>query len=220
MQRPCAEAGTAGGVDATGPATGAVTSAGAGDTEAVGSEGGVHYYVFPQGGHRTRLYVECDDSAKDRYVGAARTEAFQETFRSLRSLPMATAWANAEVLGPCAFHAWQDAWVERCAVPGVVLIGDAAGYNDPITGQGLSIAMRDVRVLSDLLAGAPRWDGSLFDGYSEERAERMRRLRYIAAFFSEICRRGADMATARRMIAGSSLIAGTACLVAPGAVGL
>ena len=37
-------------------------------------------------------------------------------------------------------------------VPGVVLIGDAAGHDDPIIGQGLSIAYRDVRIVRDLMS--------------------------------------------------------------------
>jgi 2-polyprenyl-6-methoxyphenol hydroxylase-like FAD-dependent oxidoreductase len=36
--------------------------------------------------------------------------------------------------------------------PGVVLIGDAAGANDPSQGHGLSLAFRDARELRDLLA--------------------------------------------------------------------
>jgi menaquinone-9 beta-reductase len=36
----------------------------------------------------------------------------------------------------------------------VVLVGDAAGHNDPIIGQGLSIALRDVRLVGEaILAG-------------------------------------------------------------------
>jgi 2-polyprenyl-6-methoxyphenol hydroxylase-like FAD-dependent oxidoreductase len=59
-------------------------------------------------------------------------------------------------------------------VPGVVLAGDAAGWSDPTIGQGLSVAMRDVRMLSEILASDPPWD---FRPYADERGERMRRLR-------------------------------------------
>lgn len=40
---------------------------------------------------------------------------------------------------------------------GVVLIGDAAGYNDPVLGQGLSIAVRDVRFVAEALLAEPDW---------------------------------------------------------------
>ena len=61
---------------------------------------------------------------------------------------------------------------------GAVLVGDAAGWNDPILGLGLSITYRDVRIVSDILKA----EGATpdFRPYAEERAERMRRLRLAA----------------------------------------
>ena len=66
-----------------------------------------------------------------------------------------------------------------------MLIGDAAGHNDPILGQGLSIALRDVRLVSEILRDA-RTAGRApdFRPYVEERAERMRRLRIAARLAS------------------------------------
>lgn len=61
----------------------------------------------------------------------------------------------------------------------MVLVGDAAGHNDPTAGCGLSIALRDVRIARDLiLAGARRAEE--FASYGDERMERMTRLRLIA----------------------------------------
>ena len=59
-------------------------------------------------------------------------------------------------------------------------VGDAAGWNDPILGLGLSITYRDVRIVSDLLLGDDDWASLSFAPYAEERAERMRRLRFVA----------------------------------------
>ena len=59
---------------------------------------------------------------------------------------------------------------------GAILIGDAAGWNDPVIGQGLSVALRDARMISDVLSNAD-WSPQAFDGYVEDRAERMKRLR-------------------------------------------
>jgi 2-polyprenyl-6-methoxyphenol hydroxylase-like FAD-dependent oxidoreductase len=61
----------------------------------------------------------------------------------------------------------------------VVLIGDAAGHNDPVIGQGLSIGLRDARLVRDLVLDGAR-DASAFVSYGSERMERMRRLRLIA----------------------------------------
>jgi 2-polyprenyl-6-methoxyphenol hydroxylase-like FAD-dependent oxidoreductase len=58
-----------------------------------------------------------------------------------------------------------------------VLIGDAAGHNDPITGQGVSITLRDVRLMRDILLSGGGWSQSDFAPYVEERRECMRRLR-------------------------------------------
>jgi 2-polyprenyl-6-methoxyphenol hydroxylase-like FAD-dependent oxidoreductase len=86
---------------------------------------------------------------------------------------------RARPAGPCRAFPGTDTWTEHPYVDGVVLIGDAAGHNDPTAGCGLSIALRDARVVRDLvLAGARRFDE--FAPYAEERSERMRRLRLIA----------------------------------------
>ncbi len=69
-----------------------------------------------------------------------------------------------------------DTWSERPYVQGGVLIGDAAGYSDPIIGQGLTVAVRDARLVGDALLGEPRWGPDIFEPYARERAERMRRL--------------------------------------------
>jgi 2-polyprenyl-6-methoxyphenol hydroxylase-like FAD-dependent oxidoreductase len=80
----------------------------------------------------------------------------------------------------------------------VVLVGDAAGWNDPIIGLGLSITYRDVRIVSDLLKASDDWAALSFAGYGEERAERMRRLRFAASLQSAIDMEFGEAARARR----------------------
>lgn len=77
-----------------------------------------------------------------------------------------------------------DAWADQLSAPGVVLAGDAAGWSDPVIGQGLSVAFRDARVLSDLLIASSDWSVQQLAGYRDERTERMRRLRYVSALAS------------------------------------
>jgi 2-polyprenyl-6-methoxyphenol hydroxylase-like FAD-dependent oxidoreductase len=50
---------------------------------------------------------------------------------------------------------------------GLVLIGDAAASNDPSFGCGLSLTLRDVRVLADKLLASDDWSGAA-DDYAEE----------------------------------------------------
>ena len=54
-----------------------------------------------------------------------------------------------------------------------MLIGDAAGWNDPIIGQGLSITMRDMRVVSEMLKASDDWSAAASAPYVEERRERI-----------------------------------------------
>ena len=58
--------------------------------------------------------------------------------------------------GPCATYPGDDTWSAEPYADGAVLIGDAAGHNDPIIGQGLSISMRDARTVRDLVLDGAR----------------------------------------------------------------
>ena len=81
---------------------------------------------------------------------------------------------------------------------GVVLIGDAAGANDPIIGQGLSITLRDVRLVRDAVLGARDWRPEIFAAYASDRAERMRRLRFSASVAATMENEFGETARARR----------------------
>ena len=75
-------------------------------------------------------------------------------------MPLAGALADGTPLGPCATFTGEDHRVDLPFAEGVVLIGDAAGYNDPLIGQGLSLALRDTFILSEILLSAERWSRS------------------------------------------------------------
>jgi 2-polyprenyl-6-methoxyphenol hydroxylase-like FAD-dependent oxidoreductase len=99
--------------------------------------------------------------------------------------------------GPCATYPGDDTWTATPFTEGVVLIGDAAGYNDPIVGQGLSIALRDARTVRDLVLDGERAPSG-FSAYGAERMERMRRLRFLADMVSVSQAEDADNRPARR----------------------
>jgi 2-polyprenyl-6-methoxyphenol hydroxylase-like FAD-dependent oxidoreductase len=80
----------------------------------------------------------------------------------------------------------------------VVLVGDAAGYNNPIIGAGLALALRDVRVLAELLLTESDWSTARLMPYAEERHERLRRLRFVAAIVAELFTRFGPEGAARR----------------------
>ena len=91
-----------------------------------------------------------------------------------------------------------DSWTDEPFALGVVLVGDAAGWNDPIVGLGLSITYRDVRIVSELLTGSDDWAPATFAPYAEERRERMRRLRFAASLQASLDMEFGEAAKARR----------------------
>jgi len=75
--------------------------------------------------------------------------------------------------------------VHRASAPGALLAGDAAGFVNPFTGQGVALALRGgtdaagtiVAALSDAAA-----ERRLFAGYATRRAGELAMRRRVAAF--------------------------------------
>jgi len=80
-----------------------------------------------------------------------------------------TNWyaSDFRVAGPLASYDAADRWVPHTHRAGFVLIGDAAASNDPCFGCGLSLTLRDVRVLADYLCTTGNWSAAA-DAYAEE----------------------------------------------------
>jgi 2-polyprenyl-6-methoxyphenol hydroxylase-like FAD-dependent oxidoreductase len=163
----------------------------------IGTEGDVMFFVFPQGAGRVRLYLGYGLDQSGRFSGSGNERKFLDAFR-LKSLPHGDRLAAARPVGPCQGYPNADTWVDAPFASGVVLIGDAAGHNDPTIGQGLSIAFRDARLVSESLLGTDRWTADIFEPYAEERRERMRRLRFSAQQYSILRAEFTDEARARR----------------------
>ena len=154
------------------------------DLQTIGTEGDVHYLVFPQGNGRARLYIGFDDPKRFAGDEERSQQKFLDDFR-VESLPYRDAIVSGTPAGPVHAYPNQDAWTDVPYAQGAVLIGDAAGYNDPIIGQGLSITYRDVRMVRDIMLANDDWSNpELFAPYAEERRERMRRLRFSAKMTS------------------------------------
>jgi 2-polyprenyl-6-methoxyphenol hydroxylase-like FAD-dependent oxidoreductase len=152
----------------------------------VGTQDDVMFFVFPQGGERLRLYVCTALDQRDRFAGPNGPARLLETFRTLTAIPQAEAIANGTPIGPCATLTGEDSWTDVPFAPGIALIGDAAGYNDPIIGQGLSLALCDVRVLSNILLENQDWSSERLAPYAQERHERMRRMRFTASLMAAL----------------------------------
>jgi 2-polyprenyl-6-methoxyphenol hydroxylase-like FAD-dependent oxidoreductase len=165
--------------------------------QATGVENDVHFLVFPQGSGRIRLYLGYALAQKQRLTGPDAAERFLDAYR-FRHVPGSAAIANARPAGPCQAYGNEDTWTDAPVADGVVLVGDAAGHNDPIIGQGLSITMRDVRLVRDVMLDGGDWSPAAFTAYVDERRERMRRLRFVAALDSSLQAEFGPEADARR----------------------
>jgi 2-polyprenyl-6-methoxyphenol hydroxylase-like FAD-dependent oxidoreductase len=115
-------------------------------------------YLFPQGENRARAYAVYPVTADFRLQGAAMVQRFID--ESIHGGVPAEFFEDAHAVGPLASFISADHWVEHPYAGGVVLVGDAAGASDPIWGKGLSLTLRDARVLTELLRSNDNWDAS------------------------------------------------------------
>jgi 2-polyprenyl-6-methoxyphenol hydroxylase-like FAD-dependent oxidoreductase len=163
----------------------------------LGTEGDLMHFVFPRAAGRVRLYLLHDLAQKGRFAGPERQAAFLDAWR-FACIPGVEMFRDARPVGPCAFYPMNDSWTDDPCAPGVVLIGDAAGWNDPIIGQGLSIALRDVRMVADVVRAGPGRRVAAFAPYVRERRERMRRLRIAAMVQTDLAATFSPAGAARR----------------------
>lgn len=170
------------------------------DVQAMGTEGERNFMVFPQGDGMARLYLNYPTSHRHQYRGDGAAERFLADFE-LDALPDhgRSVYAAARPIGP--LKEWPAITYRPqhgIVTDGVVLIGDEAGTSDTVLGVGLSCALRDVRIVSDVLLSEREWTPEAFLPYREERAFRMERLVFGASVIAKLqCEFGPE-ATARR----------------------
>jgi geranylgeranyl reductase family protein len=87
--------------------------------------------------------------------------------RVAERLGRATLTEAPRAIGPLALEA------RRVSVPGAALVGDAAGFYDPFTGEGVTLALRGAEILAEVADRALRGGAGLGD-YDRRRAEATR----------------------------------------------
>ena len=113
--------------------------------------------AIPQGRGRFRSYLAYPTSSEYRIQGKEKLTLYLA--ESVKAAPvLAGLYAKANDCGPLASFDANDSWIEHPYRDGVALIGDAAATSDPTFGQGMSLTLRDVRVLRDQLFGDGDWD--------------------------------------------------------------
>lgn len=160
------------------------------------SEGDLFMASFHQQGGRMRVYLMPGLAQKHLFSGPKGLDPFMASV-GFSCVPIGKELAAATPAGPLATYPADDSWTAEPFAPGVILVGDAAGYNNPIIGQGLSIAMRDARTVRDIVRGGDVSPGA-FTAYGTERLERMRRLRYIATVMATAMAEDSDDRHGRR----------------------
>jgi 2-polyprenyl-6-methoxyphenol hydroxylase-like FAD-dependent oxidoreductase len=161
------------------------------------------FLMFHQGSGRARAYHVVPSDRRTRYAGQLGRDRFVADAAAC-AVDGFEVLADAVPAGPCAAFPGTDTWTDRPYADKVVLVGDAAGHNDPTAGCGLSIALRDARMVRDVL----RADGPLapdFREYGQERNERMRRLRLIADLINTSSVEPAPNRLARRTFAAAAM---------------
>jgi 2-polyprenyl-6-methoxyphenol hydroxylase and related FAD-dependent oxidoreductases len=165
--------------------------------QTIGTEGNFGFLAFPQGGSKVRVYGGYALEERGKFNGEEGAKRFLESFK-FRSAPGNEAIANGTPVGPLFSYFNNDAWTDEPFAEGCVLVGDAAGWNDPINGLGLSITYRDVRIVSDILKATGKDKKPDFSDYASERAERMRRLRFAGQLQAALDMEFDEKAKARR----------------------
>ena len=151
--------------------------------------------VFPQGAGRARVYHACSAEAGLRFSGDGAIPRFIEQTVACGIPPKYLEGAQPE--GPLASFVCPFDTVEHPHRPGVVLIGDAAAETDPSFGQGLSVTLRDARVLRDELLATDDWEAAA-EAYAAEHNRYVEVIRNVQRWMSDMLLRTGAEADARR----------------------
>lgn len=112
-------------------------------------------YFFPQRDGKVRCYAVHGVDPKTKLSGAKQVSRFLEILLDA-GVPAATI-ENARAIGPLATFNGAASWVPQPYKSGIALIGDAAASSDPVWGEGLSLALQDVKMLSERLLADSDW---------------------------------------------------------------
>ena len=120
------------------------------------TERGQFILNFPQGQGRARVYLCYAADAARRYAGAKDVDVVMK--QCVASGVPYEVYERARTAGPLATFNGRSVWAQTPYQNGVALIGDAAANTDPTWGQGLSMGLRDARVLKEQLLATDDWD--------------------------------------------------------------
>jgi 2-polyprenyl-6-methoxyphenol hydroxylase-like FAD-dependent oxidoreductase len=136
-----------------------------------------------EGRMRVYLITRRDAPNHQRLTGAANVENF---IVGCFKCGVTKEWMGGAVaLGPLAEFEGADVWVNSPYHQGVVLIGDAAAASDPSWGSGLSMTLRDVRMLRDQLLAQEDWHVAA-QAYAIEHDQVYERFHRIEGWYTQL----------------------------------
>lgn len=151
--------------------------------------------LFPQSVSKARAYYGFHPQNCPRLQGDEDFLRFCKEFN--RAAGNAIPLGGAQPAGPLASFECVDVWVDHPFRDGVALVGDAAASNDPSWGQGLALALRDARVLSDELLSNHDWVAA-GERYAARHDQHYGTIRTVSGWFYDVFQRLGPEAEARR----------------------
>ena len=152
--------------------------------------------IVPERKNRCRAYLGYPANGDFLLQGADKFEKFLT--ESHRVGPMfADCYAQAKSIGPLAAFDAGYMWVDHPYREGVALIGEAAAVSDPTFGQGMSLSLRDARVLRDALVADSDWDRAAHR-YAEQHDKYFRTIHTVCCWIRSLFQEQGPAADARR----------------------
>jgi 2-polyprenyl-6-methoxyphenol hydroxylase-like FAD-dependent oxidoreductase len=108
-------------------------------------------YIAPCGEGLTLVALLLEERSMRSFAGdlPGRYHAFLMSAAGFRERALASELVDPVfAVGPLGFT------VEPCHRPGLILVGDSAGFLDPITGEGMTLALKSVRAAVRLISEA------------------------------------------------------------------
>ena len=161
----------------------------------IDSKAGQCATVFPQGRGRARAYFCYHKGSRTRMQGAAAVSDLIES--SKRSGADPSWYDGVKAAGPLASFDGADIDTPHPYRDRVALVGDAAAVSDPSWGQGLSMTLRDVRVLRDKLLANGDWEAA-GHAYADEHDQYCRAVHDVVGWHTEFFLGTGPEAEARR----------------------
>jgi 2-polyprenyl-6-methoxyphenol hydroxylase-like FAD-dependent oxidoreductase len=151
--------------------------------------------VAPQGGGRVRMYLCYHDATQARFQGLGDLARFVEGCKKTGA--NTALFEDVRQAGPLATFGCAHSWVDHPFRDGVALLGDSAASSDPTWGQGLSLTMRDARVLRDHLMRTDDWSAA-GHAYADEHDDYAGRMHTFHQWMTAIYLATGSEADARR----------------------